>query len=472
MRMNRISAKMAMTMLLLSLALPATASDFTLGVFGNANEDDTINMQDVTYIELIILEYRDRTELADAKYDGKINTQDVTQIELIINGKEKEITVKDATDRIVTINQSIERVVTLFPVATEMVYAFEPNNLVGVDGKSHEDPRFGDLIPVGDGCNLDYEAIDDLDPDPDLVITVKYDCYTHPDTIASRTDGEIPVICIRVDSLDESMENIGEAYSLLGYIFQDADKIERLLDNWGDDAGNDDGILEYSVTTIEDYSHIDDLAPYGQEMYEKVEYWLKDHADWNEHFYVINESVDESDFGTSNNGDQGLDEADFHYHFGHGGMDQKEDNRTEICLRDWEPGENLGDVRSQEVEYKWDEDNEWVLIHSCHVLRDHDDWKHALKYSHAVMGFETITQCDSELPDKFFEYATNDDKTVYDAYRAATEDVFGSNVTAAVIFDTEEQMDNDHLWGEGVVMPDEHPDDNEYWYKSWNCKDD
>ena len=33
MRMNRISAKMAMTMLLLSLALPAAASDFTLGVF-------------------------------------------------------------------------------------------------------------------------------------------------------------------------------------------------------------------------------------------------------------------------------------------------------------------------------------------------------------------------------------------------------------------------------------------------------
>jgi len=25
-------------------ALPAQASDFTLGVFGNANEDDTINM--------------------------------------------------------------------------------------------------------------------------------------------------------------------------------------------------------------------------------------------------------------------------------------------------------------------------------------------------------------------------------------------------------------------------------------------
>jgi len=417
----------------------------------------------VTYIERIILEYRDQTELADATYDGKINMQDVTQIELIILGKEKEITVKDAIDRIVTIDQPTERVVTLFPAATEMVYAFKLNNLVGVDCKSHEDPRFGDLIPVGDGCNPDYEAIDDLDPD--LVITVKYNCYTHPDTIASRFDFGIPVICIRVDSLDESMENIGESYSLLGYIFQDADKIEKVLDNWGDDAGNDDGILEYSVTVPE-------LIPARQEIYEKVEYWLKDRADWTERFYATNKSVDESDFGTSNNGDQGLDEADFHYHTGHGGMDQEEDNRTEICLRDWEPGENLGDVRAQEVADMWDEDNEWVLIHSCHVLRDHDDWKHALKYSHAVMGFETIVQRDSELPDKFFEYATNDDMTVYDAYRKATIDTFGSAVTAAVIFDTEEQMDNDHLWGEGVVMPDEYPDDDEYWYRSWNCIDD
>ncbi len=59
--MNRILAKIALCLLL--LASSAAASDFTLGVFGNANEDDVINMQDVTYTELIILEYRDKTEL-------------------------------------------------------------------------------------------------------------------------------------------------------------------------------------------------------------------------------------------------------------------------------------------------------------------------------------------------------------------------------------------------------------------------
>ncbi|MHC1576055.1 MAG: hypothetical protein ACXQTE_01755, partial [Methanosarcinaceae archaeon] len=98
---------------ILLLALPAVASDYTLGVFGNANEDDTINMQDVTYTELIILEYRDKTDLADAKYDDKINMQDVTQIELIILGKEKEITVLDSTDRIVTVEKPVKRIIPL-----------------------------------------------------------------------------------------------------------------------------------------------------------------------------------------------------------------------------------------------------------------------------------------------------------------------------------------------------------------------
>ena len=65
MRMNRILAKLALCLLLLASSA-AASEDFTLGIFGNANEDGVINMQDVTYTELIILEYRDETELSDA----------------------------------------------------------------------------------------------------------------------------------------------------------------------------------------------------------------------------------------------------------------------------------------------------------------------------------------------------------------------------------------------------------------------
>ena len=54
--------------MLLLTSSAAASEDCTLAIFGNANEDETINMQDVTYTELIILEYRDKTEFADGKY--------------------------------------------------------------------------------------------------------------------------------------------------------------------------------------------------------------------------------------------------------------------------------------------------------------------------------------------------------------------------------------------------------------------
>jgi len=69
----------------------------------------------LTYTELIILEYRDQTELADAKYDGKINMQDVTQIELVILGKEKELTLIDSHEgypqNIVTVEKPVEGII-------------------------------------------------------------------------------------------------------------------------------------------------------------------------------------------------------------------------------------------------------------------------------------------------------------------------------------------------------------------------
>jgi len=117
----------------LLLALPAAASDCTLGVFGNANEDDTINMQDVTYTELIILEYRDETELSDAKHDNKINMQDVTQIELVILGKEKELTLLDSDDRIVTIQKPTDRIVIYHHQCAEMLQILDVDDkVVGV----------------------------------------------------------------------------------------------------------------------------------------------------------------------------------------------------------------------------------------------------------------------------------------------------------------------------------------------------
>ena len=178
MRLNTIVV--GITMMLL-LALPAAASDYTLGIFGNANEDDTINMQDVTYTELIILEYRDRTELADGKYDGKINMQDVTQIELIILGKEKELTLIDkissysaldgqTKERIVTVKKPVDRIIVTWLDSAQILRALNAaDKIVGVATQIKDRPplypELSKLPSIGGDRAPDFEEILNLQPD-------------------------------------------------------------------------------------------------------------------------------------------------------------------------------------------------------------------------------------------------------------------------------------------------------------------
>ncbi|MHC1604282.1 MAG: hypothetical protein ACXQTK_06270, partial [Candidatus Syntropharchaeales archaeon] len=79
MNLNKIgSLAMATLIVLASVTLlsivPVSASDdYTLGIYGNANQDDTIDMRDVTKIARMICWLEDEVDLADAKYDGNIN---------------------------------------------------------------------------------------------------------------------------------------------------------------------------------------------------------------------------------------------------------------------------------------------------------------------------------------------------------------------------------------------------------------
>ena len=223
MKTDTIVAKVVLTMLL--LALPASASDYTLGVYGNANEDDTINMQDVTYTELIILEYRDITELSDAKYDGKINMQDVTQIELVILGKEKELTVLDSDDRVVTVRKPVKRAVLLCTYVAEAVRVLEAQNeIAGVYSLINQDAvYFPELSKLPDvGFPADYEAI--LSLDPDMVIV-----FSKGAEHAKKLPG-IAVVRLPVWKPDVFIEELVK----LGYIFGRVDEAECYIYDFHD----------------------------------------------------------------------------------------------------------------------------------------------------------------------------------------------------------------------------------------------
>ncbi|MGQ9469854.1 MAG: hypothetical protein ACUVTD_08600 [Nitrososphaerales archaeon] len=81
----------------------AKGGGFILEIYGNANEDDTIDARDITYTKLIIFGKKPETGLADAKYDGSINVLDVIQVKLIILGKEAKLTLIDSANRTITI---------------------------------------------------------------------------------------------------------------------------------------------------------------------------------------------------------------------------------------------------------------------------------------------------------------------------------------------------------------------------------
>jgi iron complex transport system substrate-binding protein len=171
---NKFLFGLVITAILL-ICVPASASEeYTLGIFGNANEDDTINIQDMTYTERIILEYNDETQLADAKYDGEVNILDVTQIELITLRKDKELTYLDSFGEAKTVDKPIERIVIQHYRIAEIIRTLgAEDRVVGIDESITwypvYYPELSEKPCVGGHMELNVEAI--LASDADLVIS-------------------------------------------------------------------------------------------------------------------------------------------------------------------------------------------------------------------------------------------------------------------------------------------------------------
>ncbi|MBW2635916.1 MAG: ABC transporter substrate-binding protein [Deltaproteobacteria bacterium] len=215
-------------LLLLFCTLPAAASDYTLGIFGNANEDDTIDMQDVEYTERIVLGLDDQTQLTDAKYDNEINILDVTQIELTILGREKELTILDSLNRIVTVNKPVERVIALGNYRTEGVKIIGASDkIVGIDTTLESSPHyFSELLDrpfVGSWMEPDHEAIISLYPD--IVIT-----SANPKRI-SQLEEKLKPAGITVIGLDFYRTSLVKSeVGKLGYILDKRDEAKEYID--------------------------------------------------------------------------------------------------------------------------------------------------------------------------------------------------------------------------------------------------
>ena len=212
----------------------ASKDDYVLDIYGNANEDDTIDMRDLTYVKLIFFGKKPETELADAKYDGKINPLDFIQIKLIIVGKEKEITVIDTADRAVTVKKPVRRIVTLHihPLETLRSLGVQKDLIVGIGEGSNEDTaffsEFSDVPSVGGAWSPDCEAI--LKVNPDIAILHSSSTGTWGEAL-EKAQTVLESAGIRVLRFNFNQPEIYlQEVNTFGYIFNRQSESEALVD--------------------------------------------------------------------------------------------------------------------------------------------------------------------------------------------------------------------------------------------------
>ena len=221
----------------LMIALTASVSalgagaDFTLEIFGNANMDDTIDEQDVAYVEGVIKGTNAATNLSDANYDGKINEDDITQIDLIVSGEEKELIIVDNVDRIVALKMPLKRVVLarMGCIEEALIAIGATDKIVGITTEIKESrPNIAeaggmmDLPEVGYGNDLDYEMI--LKLNPDVVFIDEY----YQKVVTEKLPGTIPVVTLELGVPDT--RRVVPGIRALGVLFAKESEASKVID--------------------------------------------------------------------------------------------------------------------------------------------------------------------------------------------------------------------------------------------------
>ena len=217
----------------------ASEDDYVLGIYGNANLDDTIDVRDLTYTERIRFELEDSTPLADANYDTYIDMGDVLQEALIILGREKKLTIVDATERTVTVSKPVERLVCTLSHHIEAlrILKVSKDTIVGVPSSVDPVffPEFGDVTGIGGGpWDPDVEMV--LAQDPDVVILPSCEGpfgYTADEETELLEAAGVTVLRFCFNQ----PETFSKELEKNGYVFGKKEEAEEFID-WHEDIVN------------------------------------------------------------------------------------------------------------------------------------------------------------------------------------------------------------------------------------------
>jgi len=247
---KRAWIKLAIALLLCScligFAAASGAGDEILDIYGNANEDDTIDWADVNYIKQVIFGKKPYTGLADANYDGKISMLDVAQTKLIILRKEKRLTLVDEAGRTVTVSKPVKKIAAGGADNAEIIRLLKAKDRIVAVDKSTENsevffPELSRLPLVNDHHEVNYEKMYELHPD--IFITYAPASLTEPDfiEIVDRLEPVgIKVICLGFYKPTPLIKNVKK----LGYILDKEEEAEEFIAFY-------EGIMNYIEERVE-----------------------------------------------------------------------------------------------------------------------------------------------------------------------------------------------------------------------------
>lgn len=224
---------MFMASVMMVSIMPGFASS-TLSIFGNANLDDTIDEEDIAYVNGIIKGTNAPTNFSDANYDGKVDNLDLDQIEKIISGEEKALTLIDSAENIVTVKKPLgELVVLLGPILEPMrSIKVDEDKIVGVGTYMKEDnvfyPEFNASQGLGSVSSPDYEAILELHPDTVWIYASVGSSSSYDEIQNKLAEIDPNITVLRIDGYRPS--NHIDEIRKMGYILGRRNDSEEFID--------------------------------------------------------------------------------------------------------------------------------------------------------------------------------------------------------------------------------------------------
>lgn len=220
---------------ILLASLPATAADFVLEIYGNANMDEFLDASDIQYIEGVIAGTDNTTKLADANLDGKIDTADTEQVQAILDGKEKKLTYIDMLGEVETVNKPINRLVNMGYNGVEMTRILGAEDILVAYGENRTTQKkffdkFAELPFVGSTAeNADFEKVISLKPDAVQTNIERGEALLgglDQKRIFKQKLNGIPIISLNMREQDTLVKNV----RTYGYILDREAEAERFID--------------------------------------------------------------------------------------------------------------------------------------------------------------------------------------------------------------------------------------------------